>query len=893
MWKKLISMTWVHYFVTCICALVLYPTSSAAQRLQAQRQQEMEAGIRYFELPYLISNFSHQSSTAKETLSLEEVLDKPIEGFYFYLKQDSLTGQTLMRQPDGTFTPFVEALTLIQKNLAQNPLKVMTLFLDYVVDFDLSRDLTAAGLQAMRFTFDPKQGWPSLAEMIQSNQRLVLFEVRPHLQSPAWLHSMSEYVLHTDPEWSNHSEHPLPFEERLKKTFALSAQLKNIEQFMASDDDLSSLARRTPFLIESVKRDWIRDGMVPNFLLINRYASWMELTLATLRSFHLVYGVITSNGDLLNYVNWKGLSNHTTGRFFLPVEAGSELLLEPSSPGYVIEPSAIRVKAEHVKAFVGEFKARPLAIQEGLQLHLPFDDTEKISHSQADHILNKGVEYIFDPMRGRVASFEQQSTIALPTAAELQLRDHDFTVAVWLKIDKYQDDKEDYCVLGSINNTYQRSLHLLIRNQKPYMGFFNNDLVGNTLIEEGKWYHIAWRYNKQNGEQAIFVNGRLDALSEDRPPFLGSDSLMVGIGLNGANSYFEGMMDNLSIWSRTLSDKEIAGLSNQSIVIPKTYGSSPLRYLYVIVALGLVLLLGWGIRHWRRRESVKTALTEELEPMAPVDSPNVPSTPTVSASPIVAADPQPLKEQPRNRIQLFGTFSVLDREGEEIAPLFTPKIKQLFLLLLIHSSRGGKGISSNALTEQIWGGEASSKNSKSLRSVSILKLRKILERLDQVEIRFTSNRYFLQFAGSVSCDYLHCLKLLEGPINDRTTLEQLITILSQGEVFGEESYAWLDDTKSYICNSAVDLLTRFIPHYSMETESDKLIRLADQILRNDPCNEEALICKVQALMQQNHTKSARYTYQRFTSLYEELYGEPFPKSFEAILSANGSGEASA
>ena len=368
---------------------------------------------------------------------------------------------------------------------------------------------------------------------------------------------------------------------------------------------------------------------------------------------------------------------------------------------------------------------------------------------------------------------------------------------------------------------------------------------------------------------------------------------MVGIGLNGANSYFEGMMDNLSIWSRTLSDKEIAGLSNQSIVIPKTYGTSPLRYLYVIVALGLVLLLGWGIHHWRRRESVKTALTEELEPMAPVDSPNVPSTPAVSAPPVVAADPQPLKEQPRNRIQLFGTFSVLDREGEEIAPLFTPKIKQLFLLLLIHSSRGGKGISSNALTEQIWGGEASSKNSKSLRSVSILKLRKILERLDQVEIRFTSNRYFLQFAGSVSCDYLHCLKLLEGPINDRTTLEQLITILSQGEVFGEESYAWLDDTKSYICNSAVDLLTRFIPHYSMETESDKLIRLADQILRNDPCNEEALICKVQALMQQNHTKSARYTYQRFTSLYEELYGEPFPKSFEAILSANGSGEASA
>ena len=480
-------------------------------------------------------------------------------------------------------------------------------------------------------------------------------------------------------------------------------------------------------------------------------------------------------------------------------------------------------------------------------------------------------------MRGRVASFEQQSTIALPTADKLQLRDHDFTVAVWLKIDHYKEGKEDYCVLGSIKNAYQRSLHLMIRNQKPYMGFFNNDLVGNTLIEEGKWYYIAWRYNKQNGEQAIFVNGRLDALSEDRPPYLGSDSLLVGTGLTGQGSYFEGVMDNLAIWSRTLSDKEIAGLSNQSIVIPKASGASPLRYLW---AIGIVVGIAFVFGRIRRHHAVPQAdQAVQLEPTLP-DTPD--SLPAAKPEP-AAVEPPSAEERPCNRIRLFGEFSVLDREGEEIAPLFTPKIKQLFLLLLVHSTRGMKGISSNALTEQIWGGEASSKNSKSLRSVSILKLRKILERLDQVEILFTSNRYLLQFTGSVSCDYLRCLKLLEQSINDRTTLEQFMAIISQGEVFGEESYAWLDDAKSYICNSAVDLLTRFIPTYSLQTESDQLIRLADQILRNDPCNEEALVCKVQALAQQNHLKSARYTYQRFATLYEELYGEPFKRSFESLL----------
>ena len=281
---------------------------------------------------------------------------------------------------------------------------------------------------------------------------------------------------------------------------------------------------------------------------------------------------------------------------------------------------------------MGEFKARPLAIQEGLVLHFPFDDGKQISSIHEDNILYNGVEYIFDPMRGRVASFEQQSTIALPTAAKLQLRDHDFTVAVWLKIDKYRAEKEDYCILGSISNAYQRSLHLMIRNQQPYMGFFNNDLAGNTHIEEGKWYYITWRYNKQNGEQAIFVNGRLDAIAENRPPYLGSDSLLVGTGLTAQGSYFDGMMDNLSIWSRTLSDKEIAGLSNQSIIIPKKSAASPLRYLWTItIALGIAFVIWRVLRHRskpRADQSVQQA--EPSDHIVPKSQPITSSEPAVA-----------------------------------------------------------------------------------------------------------------------------------------------------------------------------------------------------------------------------------------------------------------------
>ena len=65
--------------------------------------------------------------------------------------------------------------------------------------------------------------------------------------------------------------------------------------------------------------------------------------------------------------------------------------------------------------------------------------------------------------------------------------------------------------------------------------------------------------------------------------------------------------------------------------------------------------------------------------------------------------------------------------------------------------------------------------------------------------------------------------------------------------------------------------------------SSDLIQIADQILLNDPCNEEALLYKIKALIYQNNFKLARYVYDRFCALYQEMYGEAFPSSFEQVV----------
>nr|WP_297903577.1 LamG-like jellyroll fold domain-containing protein [uncultured Parabacteroides sp.] len=900
-------MAWIRYVCFIVGLMVFLPELLSAQRLVSQRQEDIEAGLLYNESVYVLSNYSCLSSNSPEKLSLDELLKKQIEGFYFYLKRDAETNVLLLRKPDGTFTPFNESLNAIKNALDADPHKVMTLFLDFYVETELESSFKESGLMEYVLEYDARNGWPSLKDMLSTGKRLVVFEVQKHLNSPSWLHNMRDFVEHTDADWGNQSEEVESFDERLKKSLSLFAGYKFLETSRGNSNDISALARQTPYLIESFKRAWVRDGRIPNFILVDKYYAWLDVSLVTFRNFEIIYGTVTSNNELLNYVNWEGMSNYTTGKYCFPLEPGAELMLSPVSPGYKIEPATVYVSGTQRKAFAGDFKARPLRIDEDIEIYLPFDGDEKDDSYNRNRTVSRNVEFIQDPIRGQVASLEDQARVDLPTASELHMRDHDFTVGVWLKIPKYMPEKEDYCILGAKNSTYQQALHLLIRNRKPYMGFFNNDLVGNTVIEPGKWYNIVWRYNKSNGEQAIFVNGELDAISFDRPAYLGSDSLYVGFVNFSQSSNFVGVLDNLCIWSRVLSDKEILGLSNQLLDL---HVSDTVTWLDILgIALILVILVSaayLGYRRVRKRkpeqeEACIEARTEvDIEPEdSPRETPEVEEVVNVEEETQVRVEEEAQVEVEeetgekaeaekvpvmRNYIRLFGDFYVLDRDGNDITSLFTPKLKQLFILIMLYSSRGGSGISSRDLTRMIWGGNNSVKNVKSLRSVSILKLRKILERIDTMEIAFNANRYILLLSENVYCDYWVCLDLLKDKrVRTLPDFERFYDIISKGEVFKGESFDWMDDFKSYICNSTVDILSRFIDTYSIEDEADRVIQLADQILINDPCNEEALVYKIRALIYQNNFKLARYVYDRFCALYQDMYGEAFPSSFERIV----------
>lgn len=821
------------------------------------------AGKLYDETIFVISNFSGVDGNLNETRSIQELLDQNIGGFRFYLEWEKQQNQLMIKKSDGTSISFRQTMHEIRNYLENKPDKILTLFLDFSTNINELIDIfQELGINRYIYTYDAQEGWAPVKTMIETNKRLVVFSMQEHRNSPDWIHYVWNHAV--EPYFSIW-EAPVFKGEFLKGDPKNSLLIYNDYNFPRKSDSANNLKYETnqnPYLIEHIKNTWTNTGKTPNFIMLDRYESWVVGIISYLRGFRNIKGTVTYNTQILDYVNWEKTGSLTSGKYCFPVGPGDNLTLTPQSPGFRFTPESATFN-EPTQNIIQHFVATPMEITDNLEGHYTF---AKGGH---DFSINGfdgkpiDVKFTNDTTRSNVAQFDEKSYIILPGAESFKIRDHDFTVAAWIKIKEYLPNKRDYCIIGTKNNSYQQGIHLLLRDRKPYFGFYNNDLQGKTVLEAGKWYHLVWRYNKLNGEQAIYLNGKLDSRSLGHPAYKGRDNLYIGIAGFNWSSYMLGSIDNLSIWSRALGEEEIWGMSKEVIEIV------PIKNVFILyptlskVLIGLIIVIALTIFYlkfpFRKREKQASA-ADKIR--------------TIGATTI--------QKPESNYIQLFGDFKVLDKDGTDISSQFTPKLKQLFLIILLYSQRNKNGISTKELTDILWMGH-SSQSAKNSRGVTIRKLRLIIEALDTVQINFHIDRWSMAFSGNVYCDYVECVKLLkQEKVHDMDFNLNFYRIIQEGELFKGESYDWLDDFKGYIGNNIVDILLKFVHELTLEHDSELILKLADRILETDPVNDQALACKLKVLVGQNNYNLARFTFDRFCQLYEELYGEKFAAKFEEL-----------
>jgi len=135
------------------------------------------------------------------------------------------------------------------------------------------------------------------------------------------------------------------------------------------------------------------------------------------------------------------------------------------------------------------------------------------------------------------------------------------SISAWVKVESYPDH---LTVLSyGTRNNYQNFEFIILSSGVMTVGIYNeNSANSSTAISTGTWHHIAYTYDGTTSK--FYLDGVIDGTDTfaNTPNTGTSTNLYVGI-LNDATSFkFDGIIDELAVWSRALTEVEVGQLYN-------------------------------------------------------------------------------------------------------------------------------------------------------------------------------------------------------------------------------------------------------------------------------------------------------------------------------------------
>ncbi len=543
------------------------------------------------------------------------------------------------------------------------------------------------------------------------------------------------------------------------------------------------------------------------------------------------------------------------GRVSFPIAQEQQYKFEitPKAKGYRFSPDIFRFTAEHEMVEV-PITAIPLPLNHKQVIRFNFDNSEAPGANHVENVYASSNTMLQkDDDRGKVFYFDGQNDY-IDCGSHLNI---DFkkpmTISIWVKPEKMD---QDHSLVGLAN-----IFSMKIRNSK--LTFTHTDILDINFkdypIEPNTWHHLAI-VNEPNNQLTFFQDGKKIGISRIGEIANTDHALLIGTNIWG--EYYQGFMDDLIIWNRALSDKEIIQLSKAES------GHKNFSLIIVLIALALVALIStiW----WIKRRSQKS-ITKQDKVYTTTDSPAITTEQTRQVS---------------SCILTFGEFRIITNDGHNLATELSPKEKQLLIYLLWHTYRNSKeGVSSRQLSEDLWPG-ISKDRAKNNRSTYMQRLRKLLTDATGIQITYSSNKkWILELPASYTCDLVTYEKVKQQLSKERNidNLQIFLNTLLDGNFLSQTRNELIDTFKSEIENEIILLLTD--PDIiEIAKNSNRIIPIITSAIRKyDPLSETALSLEINWLYNIGHHGRALETYQKFCNDYETLYGENFNRKMDKLL----------
>jgi len=240
------------------------------------------------------------------------------------------------------------------------------------------------------------------------------------------------------------------------------------------------------------------------------------------------------------------------------------------------------------------------------------------------------------------------------------------------------------------------------------------------------------------------------------------------------------------------------------------------------------------------------------------------------------------EEPKKNAIYLLGEFAAYDKKGRDITYLFSPKIKQLFILILL-TTKEGNGIISKKISAILWP-EKDIVKTKNIKGVTFNHLRNIINDIDGIELTFVNDIYIFNITEAFFCDYYFVNDTLKKHDEEK---EKLIfnhfELIQHGALLSDMPDTWLDDYKiSYEEQLMGILLPQLEKQY--DAENYKAVQEISRLILNvDPFNDNALKYQLKSYRRTKGIEYAKKIYDQYIAEYKKSLGIEYPVSLDRIL----------
>jgi len=196
---------------------------------------------------------------------------------------------------------------------------------------------------------------------------------------------------------------------------------------------------------------------------------------------------------------------------------------------------------------------------EGLVLYLPFEEAgDPVDHSPDPAETSvSGKLNLVDGKFGKAAKFNGSSYVEVADEDKLDGMQA-LTIEVWI-----QPDTTTNAGIASKRRGHRGedayNLFLYTGSKMNARISGKADFWSSTVFEKGKWYHVAYVFDGEAGNQKMYINGVLDSegVQEHKEVSACSSPLWVGELNDGRGFIYAGLMDELGIWNRALTEEEI------------------------------------------------------------------------------------------------------------------------------------------------------------------------------------------------------------------------------------------------------------------------------------------------------------------------------------------------